>query len=104
MRREGITDQAEAVIPGAKRIRGCVLIDHGRRTDLIPLNPADLPSPSDFARDAMCQISLSRANRQFIKITDDKGVGNVLIADRLFALQVIRVLSAEDAGVEACLG
>ena len=64
------------------------------------MHTADFPTAQHFARDAMIQILLPWSRWELIKIAQDKGMRNVLITDALLGLQVVRVLRAEDVGIE----
>ena len=65
------------------------------------MDPADLPSSQDLTADPMIQILLPRSSRKFVQIAQHDRVRDVLVADRLFGAQIIRILCTKNLGVEA---
>src|ERR1700677_2557937 len=96
-------NQAVAVIPRAIGIRGSIFVDDRRRSGLVALNAGDLPSPCYFTCDSVIQIFLPMPHRKFVEIAHYECVRDILVADRLFAFQVVRILRSEHTRIESRL-
>src|SRR5262249_8825484 len=94
--RRNAWNPAEAVLSLKIRVGPCeILLDHGWISALVTVDRANLPATCNLADHTVIQVSLSRPERKLIQIAQHKSVGNVLVAEALFTLQVIGILRAE---------
>ena len=62
---------------------------------MIALHPTDLPAAQNLVDSAaLIQEPFAFADGQFVNVTDDEGVRDVLITKTLFVLQIERILDA----------
>src|SRR6202030_1614367 len=70
-----------------------------RLAALITLHAADLPAAENLIDSAtLVQELFAFADGQFVNVTDDEGVRDVLITKTLFVLQIERILNAAASG------
>src|SRR5579862_2987325 len=93
-------NQTEPVVIRAIRVRSRVFVDDCGRSRLIAMNATDLPPSCDLTGNAVVQVFLTWPKRKLVQITDDNGMRDVLVADRLFSPQVVGILCAKDVGIE----
>ena len=92
-------NQAQTGIGGSERVRLAERKGDERYTFLVTLNTTDLPAAKYLIYDStVVQKFLSLANWQFVEIAEDEHMRDILIAQRLFRLQVVRILRQKGIG------